>query len=402
MNVSEAVQARRTIRAFLAEPVPEAIIREVLELARYAPSNSNTQPWRIDVVSGDARTRLQSAIFEEINAGVKPYPAFPPGGSGLKGRYKERQRECAYTYFAAVGIDKDDRKARAELSLKNYEFFGAPHAAFLSYPETMHRANALDVGIFCRRSCCCSSSGVSPRARRALWQPTRAPSRRCSPSRKATPSCAGCPSAIRTRRRKSTPRGKDGSGAARDVRQLHPLARMHRLHYQAHGNPAHEAIALLHGFMSCNAQWLSNIEALSTRHRVVAIELWGHGRSPTPTNPQCYTLDAYYRQLEAIRNELGIDRWSVIGQSYGAGIMLNYANTHTDACRAVVATNSRSAFGDTSADGSKSSRTRPLPADLRKLPYHPIHSRRFPTPSRTRWFAVPMPCIKKPFGWEAF
>ena len=83
-----------------------------------------------------------------MEAGVKPSPAFPPGGSGLKGRYKERQRECAYQYFAAVGIDKNDKQARTELSLKNWEFFGAPHAAFLSYPETMHRANAIDIGIF--------------------------------------------------------------------------------------------------------------------------------------------------------------------------------------------------------------------------------------------------------------
>ena len=148
MNVSEAVHTRRTIRAFKAEPVPEAIIREVLEVARYAPSNSNTQPWRIDIVSGDARQRLQNAIFEEMKAGVKPYPAFPPGGSGLKGRYKERQRECAYRYFGAVGIEREDKKARAALSMKNWEFFGAPHAAFLSYPETMHRANAIDIGIF--------------------------------------------------------------------------------------------------------------------------------------------------------------------------------------------------------------------------------------------------------------
>ena len=148
MNVSEAVQARRTIRAFQEEPVPESVIREVLELARHAPSNSNTQPWRIDIVSGDARRRLQDAIFEEINADIKPSPAFPPGGSGLKGRYKERQRECAFQYFGAVGIDRDDKKARMALSMKNWEFFGAPHAAFLSYPETMHRANAIDIGIF--------------------------------------------------------------------------------------------------------------------------------------------------------------------------------------------------------------------------------------------------------------
>lgn len=148
MTLTEVLRAQRTIRAYQDKPVPEAVIREVVELARLAPSNSNTQPWRIDVASGATRVRLEEAIFEEIGSGIKPYPAFPPGGSGLTGRYKERQRQCAWRYFGAVGVKREDKRARAELSLNNYRFFGAPHAAFLSYPETMHRANAIDLGIF--------------------------------------------------------------------------------------------------------------------------------------------------------------------------------------------------------------------------------------------------------------
>jgi len=110
LNVTDAVRTRRTIRAFKKEPVPESVLRDVLDIAREAPSNSNTQPWRIDIVSGEARVKLQQAIADQIQSGAKPNPAFPPGGSSLT--------------------------------------FDAPHAAFLSYPKTMHRANALDMGIF--------------------------------------------------------------------------------------------------------------------------------------------------------------------------------------------------------------------------------------------------------------
>ncbi len=148
MDVSEAVRRRRTTRGFLAEPVPEAVIREVLEIARHAPSNSNTQPWHLAIVSGTARERLQEAIFAEINAGKVPYPTWPSGGVGLKGEYKDRQRACGFGYYATMGIDREDAQGRRELLLKNWEFFGAPHVAFLSMPETMHRANALDLGIF--------------------------------------------------------------------------------------------------------------------------------------------------------------------------------------------------------------------------------------------------------------
>ena len=148
MNVSDAVRSRRTTRGFLPDPVPDEVIHDVLDIARLAPSNSNTQPWHLAIVSGHARQQLQEAIFAEIEAGTSAYPTFPSGGVGLQGIYKQRQYDCGYGYYDTMGIDRDDKQARRQLLLKNWEFFGAPHVAFLSMPETMHRANALDLGIF--------------------------------------------------------------------------------------------------------------------------------------------------------------------------------------------------------------------------------------------------------------
>ncbi len=148
MKVTDAVKLRQTTRGYLPDPVPEEVIAEVLEVARHAPSNSNTQPWHLAIVTGEARYRLQQAIFEEMQSGRKPYPTWPSGGVGLKGRYKERQYECAYGYYSTMGIDREDKVARQQLLMKNWEFFGAPCAGFLSMPETMHRANAVDLGIF--------------------------------------------------------------------------------------------------------------------------------------------------------------------------------------------------------------------------------------------------------------
>ena len=148
MDVTNAVQTRRTIRGFKPAPVPDEVIREVIDLARHAPSNSNTQPWHFAVVSGDARIKLQEEIFVWMKAGKKPNPAFPPGGAGLKGVYKERQIACAFRYYDAMNIERHETEKRQALLLKNWEFFGAPHAAFLSMPNTMNRANAIDLGIF--------------------------------------------------------------------------------------------------------------------------------------------------------------------------------------------------------------------------------------------------------------
>jgi nitroreductase len=148
MDVTKAVQTQRTIRAFKPQAVPEVTIREVIELAKLAPSNGNTQPWHIVVVSGDAKEQLKAAIRKEIEEGIKPYPVFPPGGSGLKGVYKDRQRACGFKYYASMDVDRADGPGREALMMRNYDFFGAPHAAFLSYPGTMNRANAIDMGIF--------------------------------------------------------------------------------------------------------------------------------------------------------------------------------------------------------------------------------------------------------------
>jgi len=148
ISVSEAISNRRSTRGYLDKPVPKETIREVLDIARLAPSNSNTQPWHIAIASGEARRQLQADIMAAIDGGEAPSPQWPAGGVGLTGAYKDRQYECAFTYYDALGIAREDKMERALTVLKNWEFFGAPHVAFISMPNTMNRANAVDLGIF--------------------------------------------------------------------------------------------------------------------------------------------------------------------------------------------------------------------------------------------------------------
>ena len=148
MNVTEALKLRRTTRGFLGAEVPKETLLEIVELARLAPSNSNTQPWHIAVASGETRQILEAAVLEEVTNGMKPHPQWPPGGMGLQGDYKQRQYDCADRYYRSVGITRADTEARQELLALNWKFFGAPHAAFISMPAYMHRAHACDLGIF--------------------------------------------------------------------------------------------------------------------------------------------------------------------------------------------------------------------------------------------------------------
>lgn len=136
---------------------------------------------------------------------------------------------------------------------------------------------------------------------------------------------------------------------------------------------------LLHGFMSCNAQWMPNIDALSRSHFLVMVELFGHGKSPSASDASDCSIATYSQEFEHIRTQLGIDAWHLIGQSYGAGLVLHYAHTVPNRCRGIVVTNSRSAFGNVT-ERSQSRRAPSLnkPFDPRHLPFHPIHARRLP------------------------
>jgi len=107
---------------------------------------------------------------------------------------------------------------------------------------------------------------------------------------------------------------------------------------------------LVHGMLSGRAQWIPNLEALCTCCRPVVVELFGHGRSPSPDDPKSYTPDYYAVEFERIRNELSVEKWFVCGQSLGAALTLNYVLNHPEQVAAHIFTNSRSVLTDESMD----------------------------------------------------
>ena len=60
--VDAAITSRRSIRAFLPTEVARDDIEKILEVASRAPSGTNTQPWKVLVVTGQAKQRLSDAI----------------------------------------------------------------------------------------------------------------------------------------------------------------------------------------------------------------------------------------------------------------------------------------------------------------------------------------------------
>jgi len=148
MNVSDAIKQRRSVRAYQDRPVASELIEKIFLQAQDSPSNCNTQPWHVVVVSGKARDKIEKAMITDIMSGKAPTPHFVPGDQGLKDEYRTRQIACAVSLYGAMDIKKEDKQKRQELMVKNWQFFGAPHAAFFSMPKSMSEINAVDMGIY--------------------------------------------------------------------------------------------------------------------------------------------------------------------------------------------------------------------------------------------------------------
>ena len=161
-----------------------------------------------------------------------------------------------------------------------------------------------------------------------------------------------------------------------------------RLARDLHGAASAPALALVHGILSSNLQWEPNRAALGERLRLVEVELWGHGQSPTPREAAAYTAARYVAALDAIRAEQAIARWLVCGQSFGAGIAIRYALAHPERTLGLIVTNSRSAFSDVAAEAGERDLASWQQIDRQALPFHPVHASRFPAELKARMVAA--------------
>ena len=141
------VHERRSVRGFRPEPVPRALIEHVFTVAQQAPSNCNTQPWIVHVVSGEATARMRTLLHGAAQSRTPASPDVPLTGKYL-GDYRDRQIDSAKALFAATGVGRDDPAARVESMLRNFRFFDAPHAAFLFLPNVFGLREAADCGMF--------------------------------------------------------------------------------------------------------------------------------------------------------------------------------------------------------------------------------------------------------------
>lgn len=141
------IRGRRATRAFRPDPVPEETLRAVFSLAGAAPSNSNTQPWHVEVVSGVARDRLGEALVA-AHAQKNISTDFPYSEDLYRGTYQRRRQQAGEQLYAAVGIRREDHAAREAYNTESLRFYGAPHVALLFTAPNAEVRMGADVGIY--------------------------------------------------------------------------------------------------------------------------------------------------------------------------------------------------------------------------------------------------------------
>ena len=148
MNDAEVLERlladRWSCRGFTDEQVPRDVIERLLTIAQRTPSWCNVQPWQLVITSGEETVRLKEALLESFDWSGSDFD-FPVSYNGV---YRERRRESGWQLYDAVGVAKGDREASALQMLRNFEFFGAPHAAIITTDADLGVYGAIDCGLY--------------------------------------------------------------------------------------------------------------------------------------------------------------------------------------------------------------------------------------------------------------
>jgi nitroreductase len=149
--VDAAITSRRSIRAFLDRPVAREDIERILDVAARAPSGTNTQPWKVYVLTGQARERLVDAIGQ-VNADpqqarehTEEYAYYPREWISP---YVDRRRKVGWDLYSLLGLTRENKAGMAAQHARNYRFFDAPVGLIFTIDRIMEQGSWLDYGMF--------------------------------------------------------------------------------------------------------------------------------------------------------------------------------------------------------------------------------------------------------------
>ena len=136
MDFEVLVQSRRSIRGYKPDPVPRAVIEDILAVAKAAPSSMNTQPWHVHVLTGAPLERVRQRNTATMLGGGKANREIMSHGE-YEGVHRQRQVAIAVKLFGAMGIERNDKAMRQDWVMRGFRQFDAPVSIVLTYDRTL-------------------------------------------------------------------------------------------------------------------------------------------------------------------------------------------------------------------------------------------------------------------------
>jgi len=136
MDYEEIAQARRSIRGYKPDPIPRAVLEEIIHIAKQAPSSMNTQPWHFHVLTGEPLERIRKGNTEKMMAGSSVDREIKLN-HGYEGPHRERQIEIAIQLFEAMGIARDDKERRMDWVMRGFRQFDAPVSIVITVDKAL-------------------------------------------------------------------------------------------------------------------------------------------------------------------------------------------------------------------------------------------------------------------------
>ncbi len=176
MNVLDAIQNRRSIRAFKPDPVPKATIEQILQIAQRAPSGTNTQPWHVYACAGAVKQAITDDVLALVRSGggekYEDYDYYPPTWNDV---HRDRRRGVGWSLYSLVGVPKGDREASARQSARNFLFFDAPVGIFVTTDTYLGRGSWADAGMYLQTIMLAAKGFGLDTCPQAAWIPYQKP-----------------------------------------------------------------------------------------------------------------------------------------------------------------------------------------------------------------------------------
>jgi nitroreductase len=154
VDVIEAVKRRKSIRGYKADAVSKEVLERILELASYAPSAMNTQPWEFAVLTGEILENVRRSNIELLRSGVPPNPEHVVTSWPKESIYRQRQVNLAKQLFQLMDIPREDTDKRVKWLERGFRYFDAPAAIIISTDRCLSESGPLlDIGAVIQTIC---------------------------------------------------------------------------------------------------------------------------------------------------------------------------------------------------------------------------------------------------------